>query len=205
MTALASLTLDQLQSRFAVALNQPDRARAIGMIADECDRRDRYVPPAPVVGASPLGAAQWYASQGLAVFPLRPRSKIPLPGSHGCKDSTIDPAQIAAWWHRTPDANIGIATGLLVDVIDLDGWDGQDAWASLDGAPDWLGVVITPRRSGGGRHLYIPTSGEGNATGYMGLPKVDYRGAGGYVVAPPSVTDDGPYWWRHPLDMGRMA
>jgi hypothetical protein len=72
-----------------------------------------------------LDAALRYASQGVPVFPLAPRSKFPLisaaNGGHGLLDATTDAAQIQAWWMAHPTANIGRRTGLSFDVVDLDG------------------------------------------------------------------------------------
>ena len=195
---LAKLTDTELERAVLEACAAGDAVRA-ALLEDECDRRDRYTPNPPATVATLLQSALWYASQGLAVFPLQPGSKVPMPGSHGCKDATIDAAQITAWWQRWPDANIGIATGLTVDVADLDGWAGADAWAAVEGAPPRLGVVVTPRSEGGGRHIYLPTTGQGNRA-HM-LPSVDYRGVGGYVVAPPSVVPEGRYWWLRPLNL----
>ncbi|MDO5068405.1 MAG: bifunctional DNA primase/polymerase [Propionibacteriaceae bacterium] len=164
------------------------------VIRDEYDRRDRYTPPAPEAAASPHQAALWYAAQGLAVFPLRPGTKVPAT-RNGCHNATIDPDQIDVWWRTDFTYNIGIATGLLVDVADLDGWDGVDTWAQLDERPETLGVVVTPRK--GGRHVYVPATGMGNRA-HM-APGMDWRGLGGYVVAPPSRTPEGRYWWLRPL------
>jgi hypothetical protein len=48
-----------------------------------------------------LAAARRYASQGIPVFPLAPRSKFPLiaaaDGDHGLHDATTDAAQIQAF------------------------------------------------------------------------------------------------------------
>lgn len=195
---LSQLTDQQLYDEVAGTV---DAAR-LAVLADECDRRDRYTPPPPPQRATIHQAALWYASVGIAVFPLEPGTKRPFPRSHGFKEATIDADQINAWWTRTPTANIGIATGLLFDVADLDGWDGVDHWATMDDTPDPLGVVVTPRAGGGGRHVYIPVTGQGNRAG-LG-PSMDWRGAGGYVVAPPSVTPDGPYWWLHPLKVDAL-
>jgi hypothetical protein len=46
---------------------------------------------------------------------------------HGVKDATTNRAQILAWWTRHPQANIGLATGHLFDVLDVDGPAGAQA------------------------------------------------------------------------------
>lgn len=133
--------------------------------------------------------AAWYASQDVPVFPLRPGHKKPLPGSHGVDDATTDAATVAAWWAQHPDANIGAACGVLFDVVDVDGPEGAASLDALypEGWPATVARVRTPRP--GGLHCYVPTMGAPvKVGGRGGLPKgVDTRGAGGYVVLPPST------------------
>lgn len=150
-----------------------------------------------------LPSALWYAGQGLAVFPLQPGSKQPMRGSRGCKDATTDPDRIRAWWHASPEANVAIATGGRVDVIDIDGPLGVLSWSRFENLPPSVGVVSTPRP--GGSHLYIaPIAGLGNRAGLA--PGIDVRAEGGYVVAPPSVNAEGVlYRWRTPLLLPMLA
>ena len=146
------------------------------------------------------GCALWYAHLGLRVFPLQPHAKVPRPGSHGCKDATTDIEQIQAWWQAEPDANIGIATGYVVDVIDIDGPAGVASWAHLEGLPPLLGQVSTPRA--GGVHLYVPATNGKRGNAARIADGIDYRGRGGYVVAPPSVNGNGKrYRWLRPLEV----
>ena len=138
-------------------------------------------------------AALYYAKIGLAVFPIKSRSKQPLTG-HGCKDASKDTDQIAEWWDRWPDANVGIATGSIsggLVVIDLDidedkGKDGYEVlrrWQQEHGTLPETALSITGR--GGYHYLYRDSASWKNRTGlYEG---VDVRGNGGYIVAPPSV------------------
>jgi Bifunctional DNA primase/polymerase, N-terminal len=78
-----------------------------------------------------LRGALAYRSAGIPVFPLEPRTKVPLIpasiGGHGLHDATTDLDVIRAWWTRTPNANVGLRTGLVFDVVDLDSEDAVDA------------------------------------------------------------------------------
>lgn len=152
-------------------------------------------------------AALYYASIGLHVFPLSPGSKIPFKGTGGCKDATTDLERIGAWWTAEPSSNIGIATGFLVDVIDIDGPPGVRSWIDIaEELPAIIGKVSTPRP--GGNHLFVhAVAGRGNKAGIF--PGIDYRGTGGYVVAAPSVItggeNPGSYVWYSPLQVESLA
>ncbi len=63
-------------------------------------------------------AALAYAAAGLAVFPLKPRSKVPAT-LDGLKAATTDAERIAAWWERWPDANVAIRTGHESGIADV--------------------------------------------------------------------------------------
>lgn len=158
-----------------------------------------------------LPSALWYASLGIPVFPLQPGGKRPVT-RHGVDDATTEQTCIHDWWKSTPAANIGLACGHTFDVIDIDGPQAVIAWARIEGLPDPLGSVSTPRP--GGTHLYVPPLGIGNTTGSI-APGIDTRSHGGYVVAPPSILHAGmpgvkaagTYRWRRhlTLDAAREA
>jgi hypothetical protein len=143
-----------------------------------------------------LAAALAYAKQGFAVFPLAPRSKQPLisaaNGGHGLHDATTDLEMIRSWWTEHPRANIGLRTGVSFDVIDLDGEAAVDALEQArDGRQRISGPVVATAK---GFHYFVRPTGHGNRAGV--LPGVDFRGAGGYVAAPPSVHPSGVrYRW----------
>jgi len=152
-----------------------------------------------------LSALHYVTRYGLRVFPLTPGAKVPLKaspsccyGTHrrGCLDARDDAAAVRHWWTEHPGANIGIATGHRVDVIDQDGPPGAVSWAR-GSWPEVLGVATT--RRAGGVHRYVAASGLGNGAGIA--PGVDYRGAGGYVVAPPSIIEGTRYAWVRPLEL----
>jgi Bifunctional DNA primase/polymerase, N-terminal len=59
-------------------------------------------------GMDHLAHALRYAERGFPVFPLSPRSKLPLVpaerGGHGLHDATTDPAAILLWWEAHPNS-----------------------------------------------------------------------------------------------------
>jgi hypothetical protein len=124
-------------------------------------------------------------------------SRQASPDPHGLKDASSDPAQLTGWWRRWPQANIGLVTGELAEVLDVDGRPGRMALRRLAADHD-LRLEGPLVRSGSGWHLYLAPTGSGNRAGL--LEHVDWRGRGGYVVAPPSRHAIGrPYRWLRPL------
>lgn len=135
-----------------------------------------------------LAAALAYASAGIRVFPLAPRSKVPLisakNGGQGLHDATTDADLITSWWTARPTANIGLRTGLSFDVIDLDSEDAVDALEEARaGREPPQGPVV---QTGHGFHWYVKSTGVGNRAGV--LPGVDFRGRGPmYLGRPRSI------------------
>lgn len=161
-----------------------------------------------------LEAAISYAQRGWPVFPVH----SPVDGGcscgeaacdnvgkhprtpHGLNDASTDVDVIRSWWQRWPAANIGLRTGIAFDVLDI---DSDEAGRALAIAADLAGEETTACWAGGpmsntarGTHvLYLPT-GSGNAANLLGIKGADWRGAGGYVVAPPSLHRSGVrYAW----------
>jgi Bifunctional DNA primase/polymerase, N-terminal len=172
-----------------------------------------------------LDAALGYAARGIPVYPIHwphptaggtalgcscPRgrycdrpAKHPLVW-HGVKDATTSPAQLARWWQRWPDANIGLATGIVFDALDIDGLQGM---AALREQLPTVGrrhpgpLVAT---GGGGWHYWYAPAGYGNRPP-QGLTHVDWRGLGGSVLAPPSHhASGGHYRWLRTLDQASL-
>lgn len=158
-----------------------------------------------------LTAALRYAARGWRVFPVHSMGAgrcscgkvvCPSPGKHprtpnGVKDATTDPATVRQWWQQWPTANVAIATGAGLMVLDIDPDKGGDE--SLEDLqrvgrlPETLEVMT----GGGGRHYYLETrEAVSNSASKLG-PGLDIRGAGGYVVAPPSNhASGGRYEWE---------
>jgi hypothetical protein len=120
---------------------------------------------------------------------------------HGVKDATCNRARILAWWTRHPQANIGLATGHTFDVLDVDGPAGAQAIQELAAEHDLESFGPLVRTGGDGWHFYLAPTGLGNVRA-ADLTHVDWRGRGGYVVAPPSRHASGhPYKWAPGRDL----
>jgi len=136
-----------------------------------------------------------YVAAGIPVFPCVPGGKKPMT-AHGFLDATTDPTTVHRWWVRWPHANIGIPTGYRsgIDVVDVDvhnapgpAWFDRAATAGLVGG--WLATVRTPS---GGMHAYFPCNPDRRQPSWQAASTgVDFRGTGGYIVAPPSRGENG--------------
>lgn len=153
-----------------------------------------------------LDAALRYAAAGWPVFGTRPdnpscpggrdcQCKAPFPGTRGCLDASTDPDVIRVWWRRWPGANVAIATGTPgVDVLDVDVKPDGDGWAAfnrLKRAGMLAGAKALVRTPSGGLHSYYEGTTQRN--GKLPRHHVDFRSAGGYVLAPPSRVHGNPY------------
>lgn len=140
-----------------------------------------------------LAAALAYAASGWPVHPCQPRGKEPL--TRWRDAATTDARIIASWWRHWPTANVAIATGTPgPDVVDFDTKDGRAGLDSLDrlrAAGLLAGAFALVQTPSGGWHLYYAGTDQGNAS--LRRHGVDFRGLGGYVLAPPSVVGGRPY------------
>ena len=141
-------------------------------------------------------AATNYAHQGFAIFPCCPNEKRPLT-PHGFKDATADEKQVSRWWKRSPTANIGLTLGNRLWVLDIDYPDGERLLARLETQHEPLPLTTAVRTGHGGRHIYFsaPSFRVKTSAGRLGYG-IDVRGAGSYVLVPPSRTV-AEYAWIH--------
>lgn len=144
-----------------------------------------------------LDSALWYARHGWRVFPCGPRKKTPMTRT-GFKEATRDPDQIHAWWGACPTANIGIATGAGLVVLDIDpDKGGDDSLAGLEAEHGRLPDTVECLTGSGGRHIFFSTDVAVPCSVATVGPGLDIRGDGGYVVAAPSVHPNGRrYEWE---------
>lgn len=149
-------------------------------------------------------AALAYAMKGWPVILLEPKGKRPLTDKtlpapegdegliHGLKDATTDLELITQWWGKYPDANIGLRTGLVFDVLDLDGPEAVGALMKRNPKYRHHGPLSS---TGKGYHLFYAVTGSKNHAGML-ESTIDFRGDNGYVVASPSIHPNGhKYVW----------
>jgi len=145
---------------------------------------------------SAVGQALTCAERGWPVFPCKPGTKEPAT-RHGFHDAITDPDQIRSWWARLPEANLAIATGAPgPDVLDVDhhgdAGNGYSALTMLKRAGLLHNAGAVVRTPHGGLHIYF--AGSSQASGRLPRRHLDFKAAGGYVVAPPSRIDGRPYY-----------
>ena len=169
-------------------------AQQAGVTAPENNPTD----PPMVAAALDLAAAGW------EVFPLGENTKRPLT-AHGVKDATTDADTIRAWWERNPGANLGLAPGTDLLVLDVDtkhGIDGHDTLTGFEFVHGELPPTRTTETPSGGWHLYFKKPPELRIKNRVNVrPGLDVRTLGGYLVAPPSVIDGKPYRWLNDAPM----
>ena len=137
-------------------------------------------------------AALAYARAGLHLFPLTPASKTPPASMKGWPErASCDPKQVAAWWSKSPDANIGlllgqeVTPGRYLTALDVD-----------NGLCDALiaseGFCTSQTRRGWHLVALIP---EPVANRRL-RRDVEIKGARSYIVAPPSQVHGITYRWQ---------
>lgn len=154
-----------------------------------------------------LADALMYASNDLPVFPCHSPKKKGLcdcpkgedcdsPGKHprtlaGFKDASTEELAVRRWWKMWPRANVAISIPSGYVVLDVDGPEGLEALAAAG-----YTIPRTPTaNTGKGWHYWFATETDLPPRAHM-LEKVDLRGPGSYVIAPPSMHISGrQYRW----------
>jgi len=144
-------------------------------------------------------AALSYLARGWSVIPVEHRGKRPLVRWEHFQTEAPDAFQVSAWWHRWPNANVGIVTGVLSGLIVLDvdpRHGGERSRAQLEQQHGRLPHSVEALTGGGGRHIYFAHPGGVVRNRVELMPGIDIRGDGGLVVAPPSLHASGQrYAW----------
>ena len=135
---------------------------------------------------------------GWKVFPVNPKNKQPLIKGWQ-KRASNQKEELTSLFSKYPYSMIGLPTGPIngVSVIDFDlknNINGLSNFLQKGFTVSFTSCVETPS---GGFHLYFKTGNvelPNNASTVLGQG-VDFRGTGGYVVCPPSISETGEYIW----------
>ena len=129
------------------------------------------------------------------------------PGKHprtknGVKDATNDRKVIEQWWRQWPDANIGIATGKVSNIIVVDVDPRHGGRETLEKLHKKLGQwtkTVAASTGGGGRHYifaYPDISIRSDTNGKSLGPGLDVLSDGSYFIASNSRHVSGKrYFW----------
>jgi len=148
-------------------------------------------------------ALSYLLDRDFSIIPVRPDKKPFIKWEDFQKRKpTVE--EIKEWWTRWPEANIGIVTGAIsgVVVIDVDkpeeGMRAVSEYLQTSKIP----TATTPR---GGYHLYFKAP-EKPLSNKAGTPQgCDFRGEGGYIIAPPSSNGTGKgYKWINGLSLEQV-
>lgn len=137
-----------------------------------------------------------YLERGWSVIPLTPNGKRPLIPWQKYQSEQPTLEIVTKWWIQSPDANIAIITGKISGIIVLD-IDGEEGQATLSDLIKSKKIPKTPVSSTGkGSHYIFKHPGGEYRNFARRLPGLDFRGDGGYIVAPPSIHPSGKvYSW----------
>ena len=148
---------------------------------------------------SKLDQALFYQKQGLSVIPVRPDKK-PIIKWTQYQTEKAGPDLINDWWSKWPDANVGLVTGAISNlmVVDVDSLAGHDALDEF--LPENIQTPVA-RTTSGGWHYYFRYK-KGLVNRARVITDCDVRTDGGYVVAPASVGENGKaYSWAPGLGL----
>jgi putative DNA primase/helicase len=148
------------------------------------------------------GAKQWQVLPVHWVMPdggcsCRNGKDCHSPGKHPIlrsweHNSSSHTQTITDWWTKYPVANIGIAVGVSrLVVVDVDGQAGLDSLRALEAEYEPLPATLRHRTGAGGFHMLYFDGGYTTPTRASLRPKLDIRGEGGMIVAPPSLHRSG--------------
>lgn len=147
-----------------------------------------------------LEAALSYRERGYSVIPVK-KNKKPFISWEEFQKRLSTSEEIKGWWRKWPSANVGIVTGKVsgICVIDIDEPEGFEAIQEY--IPDSLEIPAA-RTPKGGQHLYFRAPDPCPGNNAKLIPGCDFRGEGGYIIAPPSTNAGGkPYEWLEGLSI----
>ena len=104
--------------------------------------------------------------------------------AHGAADATTDPIRLTWWWRRSWEANVGLATGASFDALIVHVFVRRHRpLVGVRPRPRSAGPLV--RTGGDTWHFLFAPMGLASQRPW-GLARSEWRGWGGWVVAPPS-------------------
>ena len=135
-------------------------------------------------GVIMIKAALQYLKMGFSIIPVQ-KNKKPLIAWEQFQKRRATEQEVRGWFKEKYESQIAIVTGSIsgLVVIDID----DPTAGEIDRLiPEEL-TVPTAATPGGGFHLYFKAPSETMSNNTGTVKGCDFRGEGGYVVAPPSA------------------
>lgn len=175
----APLELEAARERAPLDMGEAAQAlRALGLSVFPCCWPD---------ADGTCGCGQGHAEHAVGKAPLIRWGEYQIEPPH--------PDQVDGWWATWPDANIGLATGVVSGLLVFDA-DTDEGWRFLRvWVRRWVRTWCAATSKGA--HVYFghPNWRVPNSAGVL-ASGLDVRGDGGYVIAPPSMHKSGRrYAW----------
>jgi hypothetical protein len=145
-----------------------------------------------------LQAAQDLLEAGYSVIPVA-RNKKPFVSRRFYQKSLPSLAVLTTWWEQYPEANIGIVTGRISNLVVFDA-DSEKAETFITKQG---GFPVCPQSiTAQGRHYFFKHPGFDVKPNVDKQRDLDIRGDAAYVVVPPSVHESGHvYEWAPDLSL----
>ena len=146
---------------------------------------------------TPLQAAvNQYVAAGFSLIPIKANDKRPAIGTWEPYQEQRPTSQELREWFGADDKNVAIVCGPVsgnLGILDIDNVELAEAMDSDVHLQASTTLVRTPR---GGLHVYVYETSATSRSTPLVPGTADYKGAGGYVLAPPSSVN-GRFYKAH--------
>lgn len=152
-----------------------------------------------------LDYALKYAGLGWSIFPIEPGGKKPLIKWEKFQKEQATSEQIGRWWKKYPNANIGLVTGMISNlvVMDIDSMAGIERYIAH--FTEIHNTITQKTGKPDAKHLlFIHPQDKKYPNKAPLIEDIDVRGDGGYILVAPSVHPNGTVyeWIIDPTEMG---
>lgn len=136
-----------------------------------------------------LNQALAYLAHGWSVIPLGSEKK-PLFSWKEYQSRHATEEEVRGWWRQYPDAQIGVVTGAISNLVVID----VEYGGNFEGFP----ATLTAKSGGAGRHFFYNHPGVAVVSSVRLRELTDIRADGAYLVVAPSRSEKGVYEWLSP-------